>query len=154
MAKNLIPEIAQMLGVEPGEEFLLRNTKTGAICSKEIFVFMVEDRCEEFNGKVRFKKKSDNGYQYHSSVYSTEIFKQLCEGKYEVVKLPWKPKKGDTFYSFELLNNNKWGVCMDWWIEGPCCYALLEKGWVYFKKEEALAALPKVTAELGVEYEL
>lgn len=82
MSKNLIPKIAELLGVELGEEFLLRNTKTGAICSKEIFVFMVEDRCEEFNGKVRFKKKSDNGYQYHSSVYSTEIFKQLCEGKY------------------------------------------------------------------------
>ena len=93
MSKNLIPKIAQMLGVAIGEEFLLRNTKTGFICSKDIYTFIVEDNCDEFNGKVRFKKKSDNGYQYHSSVYSTEIFKHLCEGKYEVVKLPWKPKK-------------------------------------------------------------
>ena len=43
---------------------------------------------------------------------------------------------------------------MDWWIEGPCCYALLEKGWVYRTQEEAKSALPKVAKELGVEYEL
>lgn len=153
MSKNLIPKIAELLGVELGEEFLLRNTKTGAICSKEIFVFMVEDRCEEFNGKVRFKKKSDNGYQYHSSVYSTEIFQQLCEGKYEIVKLPWKPKNGDVYFTFELLGG-KWVVRWFWWGGLPNEYALLDKGWIYRTCEEAQAALPKVAAKIGVEYKL
>lgn len=78
----------------------------------------------------------------------------LLFGDTEIVKMPWKPKTGDTFYSFGLSNSNKWGVCMDWWVEEPCCYALLEKGWVYSKKDEALAALPKVAAEMGVEYEM
>ena len=30
--------------------------------------------------------------------------------------------------------------------------ALLDKGWVFRTKEEAEAALPKVAAEMGVEY--
>ena len=155
MAKNLIPEIARMLGVEIGEEFLLRNAKTGFICSKEIFVFMVEDRCEEFNGKVRFKKKLDNGYQYQSSVYSTEIFEQLCEGKYEVVKLPWKPKKGEGYWTFNVFFGSvKWTVASFMWSDEVFDKALLKAGWVYRTREEAKAALPKVAAEMGVEYEL
>lgn len=151
---NLIPKIAELLGVEIGEEFLLRNAKTGFICSKEIFTFMVEDSCEEFNGKVRFKKKSDNGYQYHSSVYSTEIFKQLCEGKYEVVKLPWKPKKGEEYYSFDFTCKNYWIVDSYVWLNSPRDYALLGKGWVYRTEAEAEAALPKVAAEIDVKYKL
>ena len=36
----------------------------------------------------------------------------------------------------------------------PNEYALLDKGWVYRTCKEAQAALPKVAAEMGVEYEL
>lgn len=150
---NLITKIAELLGVEIGEEFLLRNAKTGFICSKEIFTFMVEDSCEEFNGKVRFKKKSDNGYQYHSSVYSTEIFKQLCEGKYEVVKLSWKPKKGEDYYTFGG-SDGSWRVSQQHWTCHPFDLALFEKGWVYRTRAEAEAALPTVAKEMGVEYEI
>ena len=137
MAKNLIPEIVKMLGVELGEEFKVEG-------NKELTYRFASDG---------LKLTYDNSIEL-SDIATKAAFIALLNGKDEIVKMPWKPKTGDTFYSFELLNNNKWGVCMDWWIEGPCCYALLEKGWVYLKKEEALAALPKVTAELGVEYEL
>ena len=65
-----------------------------------------------------------------------------------------KLKIGDTFYTFRCVDNNKWCVCMDWWYKEPCCYALLEKGWVYLTKEEALAALPVIAREVGVEYEI
>ena len=64
-----------------------------------------------------------------------------------------KPKKGDVYYTFELLGD-KWVVRSLWWGGFPNEYALLEKGWVYRTKEEAEAALPDVAAEMGVEYEL
>ena len=70
----------------------------------------------------------------------------------EIVE-PWKPKKGDVYYTFELLGD-KWVVRSLWWGGFPNEYALLEKGWVYRTKEEAEAALPDVAAEMGVEYEL
>ena len=51
-------------------------------------------------------------------------------GKRTVVKLPWKQKKGETYYNFELLNG-KWIVHLLWWIDSPNEYALLDKGWIY-----------------------
>lgn len=137
MSKNLIPEIARMLGVELGEEFEIKDYK-GLVYK------FVDD-------KLIVNSTDDEGI---SGLTANMTLVSLLKGKREIIKLPWKPKKGDTFYSFELLNNNKWGVCMDWWIEGPCCYALLEKGWVYRTRKEAEAALPAVAEEMGVEYEL
>lgn len=74
-------------------------------------------------------------------------------GKRTVVKLPWKPKKGETYYTFELLNG-KWIVHLLWWIDSPNEYALLDKGWIYRTKAEAETALPAVAAEMEVQYEL
>lgn len=76
-------------------------------------------------------------------------------GKRTVVKLPWKPKKGETYYTFELLNG-KWIVHLLWWIDSPNEYALLGKGWVYRSQAEAEAksVLPEIAKEQGVGYEL
>ena len=137
MDKNLIPEICKMLGVELGEEFKVVHKvvyKTGfeIICNftKE-GVFVHEEGC--------------------SGKYDKELLADLLCGKVEIVKLPWKPKKGEYYYTFELLGD-KWVVRSLWWAEVPCSYALLDKGWVYRTKAEAEDALPKVAAEMGVEY--
>lgn len=72
---------------------------------------------------------------------------------YMIDKLPWKPKKGDAYYTFEVFRG-KWVVRSLWWTGAPCNYALLDKGWVFRTKEEAEDALTKVAAEMGVEYEI
>lgn len=77
----------------------------------------------------------------------------ILMGKRTVVKLPWKPKKGETYYTFELLNG-KWIVHLLWWIDSPNGYALLDKGWIYRTKAEAETALPAVAVEMEVQYEL
>lgn len=69
------------------------------------------------------------------------------------VNLPWKPRKGDVYYSFALLGDT-WVVRPLWCGDFPNEYALIDKGWVYRTKEEAEAALPKVATEIGVKYEL
>ena len=78
----------------------------------------------------------------------------LIRGNSEIIKLPWKPKKGELYYSFGFRNCPKWGVSQQNWGNHPCDYALLDKGWIYRTRAEAEAALPAVAKELGVEYEL
>lgn len=86
-------------------------------------------------------------------ISSDVAFAALVNGKDEIVKLPWKPKKGDVYFTFELLGG-KWVVRSFWWGGFPNEYALLDKGWIYRTCEEAQAALPAVAKEIGVEYKL
>lgn len=137
MSKNLIPEIARMLGVEIGEEFKV-------------------DRYE-YNG-LTFKF-AENMLMSRSDLKGAEwgityvILSELLAGDAEIVKIPWKPKKGDAYYTFEIFRG-KWVVRSLWWTGVPCNYALLDKGWVYRTEAEAQDALPKVAAKFGVDYEL
>ena len=136
MSKNLIPEICKMLGVELGEKFEIKG--------HEELTYRFAN-----NG---LKLTYDNNIEL-SELAAKVAFVDLLNGKDEIVKLPWKPKKGDVYFTFELLGD-KWVVRSLWWGGFPNEYALLEKGWVYRSKEEAEAALPKVAAKMRVEYEL
>lgn len=135
MAKNLIPQIAHMLGVELFEEFkVVYKVGFEIICNftKE-GVFVHEEGC--------------------SGKHDKELLADIICGKAEIVKLPWKPKKGDAYYTFVLMGD-KWGVGSLHWDGFPNEYALLDKGWVYRTRAEAEAALPAVAKEIGVEYKL
>lgn len=146
---NLIPQIAELLGVELGEEFKLD------IRGDDIFQIT--------EGGVWMRK----GIDKEEWVEKPFEFVMLCNGDAEVVKLPWKPKNGDTFYSFHCFgsglkgfgyipdkSNYTWRVDKCTWNDSAIAFALLKAGWVYRTKKEAEAALPAVAAELGVEYEL
>lgn len=135
MSKNFITEITKMLGVELGEEFkVVYKTGFEIICNftKE-GVFVHEEGC--------------------SGRYNKELLADIVCGKVEIVKLPWKPKKGDAYYTFEVFRG-KWVVRSLWWTGAPCTYALLDKGWVFRTKEEAEDALTAVAKEMSVEYEI
>lgn len=136
MAKNLIPEIARMLGVELGEVFTLKGYEHD------------EYRISEKYGLAHRHRTFREEWQTAET-----MFRDLIYGRAEIIKLPWKPKVGDTFYSFDI-RYGKWVVCSYMWVRVPCNYALLDKGWIYRTCEEAKAALPKVAAEIGVDYEL
>ena len=136
MAKNLIPEIAQMLGVEIGEEFKIKGFG-------ELTCTITDDK-----GLMAADDSSKTGW-----TPANALFAVLLNDKDEIIKLPWKPKKGDVYFTFGRLGD-KWVVRSLWWGGFPEEYALLDKGWVYRSEKEAQAALPKVAAELGVEYKI
>ena len=136
MSKNLIPEIAKLLGVEVGEEFKVKD-EDGLT-----YRFTDDGLKITYNGGVEI-----------SNISTNSAFVALVEGEDEVVKLSWKPKKGDVYFTFTLMGD-KWGTHSYWWGGFPDEYALLDKGWIYRSQAEAEAALPKVAAEMGVEYEL
>lgn len=136
MAKNLIPEIAKMLGVELGEEFKIKG-------HEELTYRFASDRLQ---------LTYDNNIEL-SDLAAHVAFVDLVNGKDEIIKLPWEPKVGETYYSFCRFLG-EWCAWQQQWSNHPFDLALLAKGWVYRTQEEAEAALPKVAAELGVEYKL
>jgi hypothetical protein len=136
MNENLISKIARMLGVELGEEFKVKGN--------DAYTYKFT------NDGLKLTYANDIEM---SPIATNKALVALLNGDAEIIKLPWKQKKGDTYYSFEMLGN-AWVVASSWWGGFPSEYALLDKGWVYRTCEEAQAALPSVAKELGVEYKL
>ena len=135
MAKNLIPEIAKMLGVELGEEFKIKGY--------DGLTYKLTDNGLELTTVDGQKTKwFDNG-----------ALNSLLKGKMEIVKLPWKPQIGELYYTFASFNES-WSIWRQQWINPPSDLALLDKGWIYRTRKEAEAALPNIAKELGVEYQL
>ena len=135
MAKNLIPEICKMLGVELGEEFKVN--------------------LNGWNNTYRFNNNGLYGRtQTEKWIACPKLFCLLTTGNAEIVKLPWKPKEGEDYYTFIYDCYHKWCVWQQRWSNHPFDLALLEKGWVYRSREEAEAVLPAAAEEVGVEYEI
>lgn len=135
MSKNIIPEIAKMLGVEINESFKL------AEYDNVTFRF-TENRFWQENGNL-CEERSD-------------ILAMLLAGNEKIVKLPWKPKKGELVYTFCYCigSNDRWTVTWRHWENRVEEIALLKAGWVYRTRAEAEAALPEVVSETGIEYEI
>lgn len=138
MSKNLIPQIAQMLGVELGEEFRIKGDK--------------DFEHKTFYLTIRGLKAKLDQYP-KKELPAMAALDSLLFGDTEIVKLPWKPEKGEGYYTFGT-SAGKWMVWQQRWTNHPVDLALLDKGWIYRTRAEAEAALPAVAAETGVEYEL
>lgn len=138
MSKNLIPEIAKMLGVELGEEFKVKGDDT-----------------------LTYRFDSDGLKLTHNSgielapISANVVFVDLVNGKDEIVKLPWKPKEEEHYYTFtSTYKYTKWKIGLNCWHTEPQNLAFLKAGWVFRTRQEAEVALPKAAAEFGVEYEI
>lgn len=138
MSKNLIPEIVKLLGVEIGEEFKIKG-------EDELMTY-------RFNSDG-LQVTYDGGIEI-PYIATNLTFVALVKGENEIVKLHWKPKKREEYYSFDFMCENYWVVYSYVWLNSPRDYALLGKGWVYRTEAEAQAALPKVAAEIGAKYRL
>ena len=154
---NLIPKIAELLGVELGEEFKIKdNTGTlDSIALNSVYAFVEQD---SFEGPVLAVSTGESRPLYMPprplEPIALKVFERLCRGKCEIVKQPWKPKKGETFYSFYAYKNTPWTIVKYEWDENPADFSSLKAGWLFRTREEAEEALPKIAAELGVGYEI
>lgn len=140
---NRIPEICKMLGVEVGEEFKIRDE----ICEDKE-VFFIDERgalliVHTENGKRSFLRPIGISLE------------DLLSGHSEIVKLPFKPKEGEWYYTFggSLMSEKVWIAMGTQWKGSAFDIAMMDKGWVFRTKEEAEVALQKTAEELGVEYE-
>ena len=116
MAKNLISEIAKLLGVELGEEFIIENADR-----KETVVLGMDGlHVIQPNNVVG----PDHG----------KLLSKVLQGLYEVKKLPWEPVKGDKYFFPSLPKNC---VVKLIWTDNTYDYALKALGMVYRTREEA-----------------
>lgn len=121
MAKNYMPEIAKMLGVEVGEKFNVSS------CGQTLYK-LTEDGlsclvCDKWVEQADF------------------AFMALIKGKYKIIKLPWEPKYGDKYYYPE---SNFTRVSWYKWANDSVDFTLKEAGMIFRTKEECEAALPEL----------
>lgn len=137
MAKNLIPEIAKMLGVELGEEFKIDK---------------YDEMTFKFAENMLVARADFKGAKWGITYV---VLSELLGGDAEIVKIPWKPKEEEHYYTFtSTYKYTKWKIGLNCWHTEPQNLAFLKAGWVFRTRQEAEAALPKVAAEMGVEYEI
>lgn len=134
MSKNLIPQIAEMLGLQLGEEFKVQGY------DDLTYVFASDG----------LKLIYDNGLEI-SNLTAKVALVALLTGKDEIIKLPWKPKKGETYWTFGSAQL-QWHVTSYCWQGNPDDVAMIKAGWAYRTRAEAETALPAVAKEMGVEF--
>ena len=98
MAKNLIPEIAKMLGVELNEAFKVKG----------------DDELTYRFASDGLKLTYDNNIEL-SNIAAKVAFVALLNGTDEIVKLPWKPQVGENYYTFSSFNGS-WRIWKQRWI--------------------------------------
>lgn len=136
MAKNLIPQIAQMLGVALGEEFKIKEYNNQTY------------RFDADGLKTSFDNRPKKEWTFANTALGS-----LLAGKLEIVKLPWKPKLNERYWTFmSSLEGGKLYVLNYMWDNSVIDVALHKVGWVFRTREEACAALPGAAKEIGVEF--
>ena len=85
---NYMKQIAEMLGVELGEKF--KSTRKDTVLLSEFYI-------------------TDNGlYEQipnQSPMLNSPILKDLLIGERKIIKLPWKPKGGESYYYIDKEDN-------------------------------------------------
>lgn len=143
MNENLIPKIAEMLGVTPNEKF-----KTN----------IYGDRIFEFSDDSLWERivECDNDNQYVTWEENLTCLRELLNGGVKVIKLPWKPKFNEKYYTFTYRYrlDDRLAIIARQWRNEVEDNALLKVGWLYKTREEAEQNLPKVAKEYNVPYSL
>lgn len=121
MAKNLMPEIAKLLGVEINEVFEVTNGKhtNKAIVTNNTFCEITRE-----------------GTIHPNSL----LFQLVLKGEWAVKKLPWEPRVGETYYFPDVFTHSP---CLSEWEYSTKCLALKALGLVYPTPEEVRAHFPR-----------
>ena len=121
MDKNLMPEVAALLGVEIGEKFIIENAE------HNLQVVLVADGLHV--------TKDD----FLGSSNSKLLQNVLC-GLFGVKKLPWEPKYKECYYCPSVTREM---VIELLWLGDSRAYAMKALDLVYRTKEEAQANFGK-----------
>lgn len=122
MAKHLLPQVAKLLGVEIGEEFIIENADR-----KETVVLGMDGLHVVQPNNVL---GPDHG----------KLLSKVLQGLYEVQKKPWEPEDGARYFFPEVIDGR---VSSFNWYGSSWALALKALGMVYHTREEAEANLSK-----------
>lgn len=122
MAKHLLPQVAKLLGVEIGEEFIIENSDR-----KETVVLGMDGLHVVQPNNVL----GPNHYQ---------LLVNVLQGLYEIKKKPWEPKYKEYYYCPSITQIR---VIQSMWLGDTRDYAMKFLGMVYRTEEEAKVNLSK-----------
>ena len=116
MAKNLMTELAKLLGVELGEKFIIQNADR-----KETVVLAMDG----------FHVIQPNNV---AGIDNGKLLSKVLQGLYTVKKIPWEPQEGDMYY---ILNVKALFVESYVWGNNTFDYTAKNMGIIYRTKAEA-----------------
>ena len=129
---NYFKQVAEMLGVELGEEFKVSIT--------EAFVYKITE-----NG-LRRRYQTASEWVGGSPVTLTSLLK----GDYSIVKLPWKPKNGDAYWYYRNLREKaSWTT----WSFDSIDFCRWNVGNCFKTEEEAMEKGREIMEAIRKEYE-
>lgn len=139
MTKNIIPEIAKLLGVNIREQFRLSYNGVEniglRICIDE----------------SRILARPDNDKICAWDTLDAHIIEGMLSGEYTVKRELWKPECGETYWTY---TNKCWLILSVDWIGWTSDFIRLKSGCVFRTKEEAIEARPRIYKELtGKEWQ-
>ena len=123
MSKNYMPEVAKMLGLEINEEFDL--------------IYETGQKSDWGPYKITSDGLVDESGSW--TLNETAIL-NLLKGNYSLQKRPWRPKKGELFWTI----NGKGNVEKYHFLNDMCDLALLNMGNCFPTKKAAKAAVPEM----------
>lgn len=124
---NILPEIAKLLGVEINEEFKLQVAGQPIVRCKGEFCIT--------NNNIIMRKENGDVWQ----PLETDAVYDILNGALEVVRKPWKPKRGELFYSYVGEN---WDIFKDRWLNVVDDLVFFKHGLVFKTEEEAIKKRP------------
>lgn len=123
MQKNVMEKVAELLGMELGEEFIIENAdrkETVILSADGLHVIQPNGVLGPEHGKL--------------------LSKVLC-GLYEVKKKPWEPKYGEEYFSINIVDTTTPYVTGHIWNGYVRDYATLQLGVIHKTQEEAKSHL-------------
>ena len=125
---NLIPKICELLGVEIGEEFDLCNGMDSCIRMGCIYKF--SDACLMF---------ADEGDECCFGVASDKTLRCILNGSLKIIKLPFKPKDGESYWLVRWGHNQCIDIGYGTWTSDDIDYRHLYCGNCFRTRSEAAA---------------
>lgn len=129
---NYFKQVAEMLGVKPGEEFKVK-WKSGINFT---------------NSKYCFTEEGIN--EVGTTWFAHGIFADILSGKAEIVKLPWKPYLTEEYYVYSTYTNSSRRARWRGLTEDLLCWKL---GNCFKTREEAENKGKEIMEQIEKEFE-
>ena len=123
---NHMAEVAKMFGVELGESFKITSDTQG---DYQNYYRFTENNCIEF---------SDDGVEWKMTT-AAALLKYILMGDIRIVKLPWKPRKGEKYYIPYISTQQKGMHVTYYWNDDHIDIEHYRMGLVCKTPEEAIA---------------
>lgn len=136
MAKNLISNICKLLDIEINEKFKIKN--------------------EQYKDNTFFIDKDGNiiiiinGKEYYS--YHDIRLVELLTGEQEIIKIPWKPKKEESYFTLYISGAFVY-IEPAKWEDNMIDFTRYKANLVFKSQKEAQDAIPSFAEEFNLAYE-